>query len=183
MSSRTSPISALLASRSRTRWWSCCSALADRSPRCNTAASSVAWCSWFISAYASSYQPFPSIGRPVPKVAEVFELMGDMTFMPGSQYRFDVGEVLVQRCRWWEESQVVTPRTNQLWRWHGPSVRLVLKCLGVTSALQPDPPSSAPSFWKYSHGTSRPRHDPFPRPRDMSSGYNARPHIGFAAVV
>ena len=44
-----------------------------------------------------SFEPLASVARLVPDFGEMFEVAGDLTFVPGDQDRFDVWEVLVQR--------------------------------------------------------------------------------------
>ena len=45
-----------------------------------------------------SFEPLTSIARLVPDFGEMFEMAGDMTFVPGDQDRSNVWEVFVQ-CR------------------------------------------------------------------------------------
>ena len=45
----------------------------------------------------NSFEPLAGIATPVPDRGEVFEVRGDLTFMPREQDRLDVREVLVQR--------------------------------------------------------------------------------------
>jgi hypothetical protein len=42
-----------------------------------------------------SFEPLTSAASPVPDFGEMFEVAGDMAFVPGEQDRFDVWEVLV----------------------------------------------------------------------------------------
>ena len=44
-----------------------------------------------------SFEPLGSTASLVPEYGEMFEVAGDMTFVPSKQDRFDVWEVLVQR--------------------------------------------------------------------------------------
>jgi hypothetical protein len=43
------------------------------------------------------FEPLASSASPVPDFGEMFEVAGDLTFVPGEQDRFDVRELLVQR--------------------------------------------------------------------------------------
>jgi len=44
------------------------------------------------------FEPLASVAGLVAKFGEVFELAGDVMFVPGDQDRLDVWEVLVERC-------------------------------------------------------------------------------------
>ncbi len=44
-----------------------------------------------------SFDPLAGGTGPIPDFGEMFEVAGDLAFVPGDQYRVDVGKVLVQR--------------------------------------------------------------------------------------